>query len=167
MNVIEAKLTDEEKRKLRSVLILRGIIFLVFIAPILYAFFYIFHDAITSLLKGSPDLFSLIFTGALLLVFIWGRNFIVPFYINSFQYGKARCKSIIETTILEIDHPWDIRLKQHVTIMKTDYGDIRTDKQVILFRDVNYIELRRGMKLYLHVIPGTKKEFLRISAHRN
>ncbi|MBK1440008.1 hypothetical protein JHJ32_08430 [Parapedobacter sp. ISTM3] len=164
MKIIEAEITKEEKRKIGTAVIGRTIVLVVFLVPILYAAIFVLRNAFSSVMNGKPDTLSMIFSGVFLLIFLWGSRFIVPFYKNSVQYAGARTKQIIETTILEINHRVGLSVGL-VFYIKTDYCHINTGKQVIHFQDVSFMDLRKGMKLYLHVIPGTKNEFLRISAH--
>jgi len=156
-------LTREEKTFLQKPLIGRVVLFFVGILPIMVFSFYLLFLVVLSFLDGSQDMFSYLFPVFFLLFYLAAGKFIIPQYSNLFKYSNTRYKQIIETTVLDIQctHMRGIPF----FYIKTDSGiEINTKKNVIFFMDVPALEIVQGMKIYIHIIPGLKNEFLRISS---
>ncbi|PRD49212.1 hypothetical protein [Sphingobacterium haloxyli] len=158
----EVELTKEEKRILRKALISRVALLFGALLPVFIFSCYMLYLAVMSFVEDNSDMFSYIVPILFVLWCLGARKYILPQYRNLFKYGKAY-KQIIETTVL------DVRRSQTRGIpffyITTDSGVvINTKSNVIFYMDVPALEIEEGMKLCLHMIPGTRNEILRVAA---
>lgn len=159
----EAELTKEEKRILRKALVGRIALFFLGILPITVFSCYMLYLAVMSLVEGNQDTLSYIVPILFVLWWLGAHKYILPQYRNVFKYGKARTKQIMETTVLNI-HCSHMRGIPFFYIT-TDSGIvINTKRNVIFYMDVPALEIVKGMKLCLHIIPGMENEILRVAA---
>lgn len=166
MNIIETTLTKQERRMLRTALFSRIVIFFLMILPIMVFSFYILYLAIMSFVDGDQDMFSYIVPILFILFYFAVGKFILPQYKNLFRYGTARTKQIIETTVLEISHR-HIGRTGIVFNLQTDYGTINTARNVVFFYDISLLDIHKGMKIYIHIVPKIENEILRITPYPN
>ncbi|WP_312994729.1 hypothetical protein [Chryseobacterium flavum] len=158
----EVLLTEKEKRRLMKILIWRFFIFFFMIIPVLAGCSYIAFLAAISFIEGKWDLWSFIVLFMYFIFLLLANKYIFVFYKNAFRYRNITSKQIIRTNVLHIKQKYSSSMKFQFEI-QTDYTTVDTSKDVIIFKDVDFFSLQEGSTIYLHILPGVKSEFLRIT----
>lgn len=161
-DIQEIPLSSEERKKIRQAIMGRILLFIFGLLPLFTAIIALCYMAGKSFIDGDADLFSYLVPIASCL-FFWGvYHYILPQYRNLFRYARAKHKQVIPTRVLSV-HMRNTSRVPFFNIQTDAHIWINTGKNVIFFMDIPALEIKEGMFLKLHILPGMENEFLRIS----
>lgn len=155
-------LAAEEKKRMRKVFIARILCLILMILPLFAAMLLIVYQALLSFVRGKPDVFSYLVPLGFVVFCLAARKYIYPYFRNLFRYGGAQHKEVVEVTILRIRERYFKPGLPLYTVL-TELATIDTGVDVVLFPDLAFPDMREGMKIRLHRVPGMKREWLRIA----
>ncbi|WP_341840294.1 hypothetical protein [Chitinophaga caseinilytica] len=162
-SIITTELTSEEKRRMRGVFRARILVFLLLILPLAGGLGFIVYQAVMSFVDGRPDFFSYAVPLAFAGLCFGAARYIYPYYRNLAGYAGAERKEIVEATVESISRR-SFRAGVVLFTLKTEHGVIDTGVDVVIFPDLGFGDMREGMKIVIHRVPGMRNELLRISA---
>jgi len=141
----------------------RIFVFLLLILPLAVGLGFIVYQALMSFVDGRPDIFSYLVPLAFAVFCFGAARYIYPYYRNLAGYAGAERKEIVEATVESISGR-SLRPGVVLYTLKTEHGVIDTGVDVVLFPDLRFGDMREGMKIVIHRVPGMRNELLRISA---